>query len=497
MDILSTVANGFSAAGSAQNLIAALVGAFLGTVVGVLPGLGPTAAMSLLLPATFGLEPITAIILLAGIWYGSQYGGSTTSILLNMPGEATSVVTAFDGYRMALKGRAGAALFVSAVGSFLAGLIGLVGLAIAASALSRFALAFGPSEYFAIAVFGMLVLFNVSEGSAYKAALLAVLGMMLGTIGLDSVSGTARFTFGNMHLRDGIDLAAVIMGVYGIAELIEQLSGEAAQPAAVKSIRFRDLYPTRTELGRSIGPMFRGSVVGFVLGLVPGPAGVISTFVSYRLERRLSRRPEEFGHGAIEGVAGPEAANNAVTSASMIPLLSLGLPFSAPAAVLLAGFMVHGVAPGPGLIQNNPDFFWGLIASMVIGNVALLILNLPLVGAFVSILRLPRHYILSVVGLLLLGGAYAASSSTMTLWIAIVSGVAAWAVRPFGFDPAPLVLGLVVGPIIERSLRQSLALSGGDVSALVLQPLFGTLMLIAIVIVVVGVLRGARCRSTP
>ncbi|MBI4189543.1 MAG: tripartite tricarboxylate transporter permease [Betaproteobacteria bacterium] len=485
-DILAQLGHGFAVASTLKNLLMALAGAFLGTVVGVLPGLGPTAAMSLLLPLSFTLDPIGAVILLAGVWYGSQYGGSTTAILLNMPGEATSVVTAYDGYQMALKGRAGAALFVAATGSFVASVAGLVGLAVAAPALASFALKFGPPEYFALALLGFIVLFNVTGGPLYKSALMAALGMMVSCVGLDKMSGTPRFTFGSTAMMDGIDLAAIVMGVYGISEVMEQLSARAVKASDIARVKLRDLYPTRAELRRSVAPIARGSLVGFLVGLVPGPAGVISTFLSYRLEKRVSRHPEEFGHGAIEGVAGPEAANNAVTSASLIPLLSLGLPFSAPAAVLLTGFMIHGVTPGPMLIQNSPDLFWGLVASMVIGNIALLVLNLPLVGVFASLIAIPKQYLVSVVCLMLLAGAYAATGGMVTVWVAAVSGVLAWWLRPYGYDPAPFVLGLVLGPLVERSLRRSLAMYDGDITMFAHNPLAAAMLTLSALVLLVG-----------
>jgi len=502
-ELLDQLGHGFSVASSFKNLMLALAGAFLGTVVGVLPGLGPTAAMSLLLPLTFTLDPLGAVILLAGIWYGSQYGGSTTAILLNMPGEATSVVTAYDGYQMALKGRAGAALFVAATGSFFASIVGLVGLALAAPPLADLALRFGPPEYFALAVLGLVVLFNVTGGSLHKSAIMAAFGMMVSCVGLDSLSGTPRFTFGSAHMLDGFHLAAIIMGVYGISEVMEQLSSRVVKSKDIARVRLRDLYPRMDELRRSLAPIARGSAVGFVIGLVPGPAGVISTFLSYRLERRLSRHPEEFGKGAIEGVAGPEAANNAVTSSSLIPLLSLGLPFSAPAAVLLTGFMIHGMSPGPMLISNSPDLFWGLVASMVIGNIALLVLNLPLVGVFASMIAIPKHYLISAVCLLLLAGAYAASGSMFTVWVAVISGAAAWWLRPYGYDPAPFVLGMVLGPLVEKSLRRSLAMYDGDITQFAYNPLAGGMLALtalillgALVLRIVRAARAARALRT-
>jgi putative tricarboxylic transport membrane protein len=479
MDLLEQLAHGFAVAGALRHLLLALLGALLGTVVGVLPGLGPTAAMSLLLPLTFTLEPLGAVILLAGIWYGSQYGGSTTAILLNMPGEATSVVTAYDGHQMARNGRAGAALFVAAAGSFFASIAGLAGLALAAPALADLALRFGPPEYFALALLGLVVLFNVTSGPLHKSALMAALGMMVAGVGLDKMSGTPRFTFGHVPLMDGIDLAAIVMGVYGISEVMAQLSARTVHSSDVARVRLRDLYPTGTELRRSLAPIGRGSLVGFVIGLVPGPAGVISTFLSYRLEKRLSRHPEQFGRGAIEGVAGPEAANNAVTSASLIPLLSLGLPFSAPAAILLTGFVIHGITPGPMFISGSAEMFWGLVAAMVIGNVALLVLNLPLVGVFASLIAVPRQYLVPVVCLMLLAGAYAAAGSVLTVWIAVVSGLLAWWLRPLGYDPAPFVLGLVLGPLVERSLRRSLAMFDGDLALFARHPIAASMLALA------------------
>jgi putative tricarboxylic transport membrane protein len=468
---------GFGVALAPANLIACFAGVVIGTIVGMLPGIGPVGAMALLLPSTFVLPPATALIMLAGIYYGSMYGGSTTSILVNVPGEAGSVVTAIDGYQMARKGRAGAALAVAAVGSFIAGTLGVIGVMLFASWLADAALQFGPPEYFALAVTGLAVLSRLSGGSVLMAFVMVGLGLAIGTVGMEPISGVRRFTFGSVQLSQGLELVPIIMGLYGVAEVLV-LAEEGLRRASIPRVRLREMFPTREEWRRSAWPIGRGSAVGFLAGLIPGPATVLSTFIAYSMERRLSKTPERFGTGAIEGVAGPEAANNGATAGAMVPLLSLGIPFSPATAVLLGALVIHGLQPGPLLMSGRPDVFWGVVASMYIGNVMLLILNLPLVGVFVSILRTPQHVLSTFVLLLCLVGAYSLSNSLLDLWVLTVMGVAGFVFRKLAIDPAPLIVAVVLGPMMEKTLRQTLFMAHGDWRLLVFRPL--SLVLFAI-----------------
>jgi putative tricarboxylic transport membrane protein len=474
---------GFSVALMPANLLACFLGVLVGTIVGILPGIGPVGAMALLLPSTFALQPATALIMLAGIYYGAMYGGSTTSILVNVPGEAGSVVTALDGYQMTRKGRAGAALAVAAAGSFIAGSLGVVGIMLAASWLADQALRFGPPEYFALALTGLLLLSRLSGGKVMHAFVLVAIGLALGTVGMDSISAVRRFTFGSTQLSQGVELVPVIMGLYGVAEVM--LIAEAGlRKAHVATVRLRELLPTRAEWKQSAMPIARGSVVGFVTGLIPGPAAVLSTFISYTIERRLSRTPERFGQGAIEGVAGPEAANNGATAGAMVPLLSLGIPFSPATAILLGALTITGIQPGPLLISQRPEVFWGVVASMYVGNFILLILNLPLVGLFVSVLRLPQHVLATLVLLLCLVGAYSLNNSQLDLWVLVAFGIFGYGLRKLAIDPSPLVVALVLGPLMEKTLRQALFLERGNVLALAARPLTAALLVLGAVVLI-------------
>jgi len=467
-----------------RNLLAVGIGCFVGTIVGVLPGIGPTGTMALLLPLTFALGPTAGMIMLAGIWYGAQYGGSTTSILVNVPGEAASVVTCLDGHQMARKGKAGAALAVAAIGSFVAGTIGVLGLTLFAPPLANAALDFGPPEFFWIGLLGLLLLSNLSGKSTVKALLMATLGVMLATVGMDPISGRPRFSMGSSSLFGGFEFVPVTMGLFGVAEILSSCA-ERLESWEVLKVRFRDLYPNREDLRRSLAPMLRGGVVGFLVGLIPGPAAVMSSFVSYAVERKISRHPEEFGRGAIEGVAGPESANNAATAGGLVPLLALGLPFAPPTAVLLGGLMIHGVVPGPLLIQEHPELFWGVIASMYIGNTILLILNLPLVGVFASITRLRPAIVLPVVLALCVIGAYGVNNSMYDVWVMLVFGILGFFMRRFEFEPAPVVLGLVLGRMLENSLRQSMVIMEGNIWGFWSRPLSATLIILAILALLV------------
>lgn len=474
---------GFSVALAPANLLASLAGVAIGTLVGVLPGIGPVGAMALLLPSTFALAPTTALIMLAGIYYGSMYGGSTTSILVNVPGEAASVVTAIDGYQMARKGRAGAALAVSAVGSFVAGTLGVAGLILFAAILAEAALRFGPPEYFALTITGLTVLSRLTGGSLAKSFLMVGLGLALGSVGMEPISGVSRFTFGSVRLSQGVELVPVAMGLFGIAEVLALAERHAVLPRAI-SVRLRELLPTRGEWRRATAPIFRGSILGFLVGLIPGPAAVLSTFLSYAVERKVSRRPEQFGQGAIEGVAGPEAANNGATAGALVPLLALGIPFAPATAVLLGALVIHGIQPGPLLMTERPELFWGVVASLYIGNALLLILNLPLIGLFVSVLRLPQWLLLSLVVLLCLVGTYSVNNSLLDLWVLVVMGLLGYFFRKLDFDPALVILALVLGPMVEKTFRQTLFMARGDWAAVLSRPLTVALLLAGLLIVV-------------
>ena len=483
MDSLQGLAYGFGVAFSGPNLLACFFGVLIGTVVGVLPGIGPLGAMALLFPTTYALEPTTSVIMLAGIFYGAMYGGSTTSILLNVPGESASVVTAIDGYQMARKGRAGAALAISAVGSFVAGTLGVVGLMFFAPILAKAALAFGPPEYFALMLVGLIFLSQLGGGSAIKSFLMVGFGLLLGIVGMDSISGVTRFTFGQLELGQGVELVPVAMGLYGVGEILiiaEQITG---LPDLIK-VKLRDLFPTVSEWKRAFPPIFRGAGVGFFIGLIPGPAAILSTFASYALEKKISRHPQEFGKGAVEGVAGPESANNSATAGLMVPMLALGVPFAPVPAMLLGALIIHGIQPGPLLVTQRPDIFWGVVASMYIGNVLLLILNLPLVGVFASILRVPQHILSTFILLLCLVGTYSVNNSILDLYVLVGMGVVGYILRKLKFDMAPLILALVLGPMLEKNLRQSLYMVSGDVWAMVSRPITGALLLIALAVIV-------------
>ena len=500
MGPLEGLAYGFAVALTPTNLFACFIGVLVGTIVGILPGIGPVGAMALLLPSTFALQPATALIMLAGIYYGAMYGGSTTSILVNVPGEAGSVVTAIDGYQMTKNGRAGAALAVSAVGSFIAGSVGVVGIVLASSWLADQALRFGPPEYFAMAVAGLLLLSRLSGGSVMHAFVMVAIGLALGTVGMDSLSAVRRFTFGSTQLSQGVELVPVIMGLYGVAEVM--LIAEAGlRKAHIAAVRLRELLPTRTEWKQSAWPIARGSVVGFLTGLIPGPTTVLATFISYTLERKISKTPERFGRGAIEGVAGPEAANNGATAGAMVPLLSLGIPFSPATAILLGALIITGIQPGPLLISQRPEVFWGVVASMYVGNFILLILNLPLVGLFVSVLRMPQHVLATLVLLLCLVGAYSLNNSLLDLWVLVAFGMFGYGLRKLAIDPSPLIVAMVLGPLMEKTLRQALFMERGNVLALIGRPLTAALLVIGVAALVapplVRWLRGRRAAGTP
>jgi putative tricarboxylic transport membrane protein len=478
LETLHNLAVGFSVALSPSVMLYAFVGCLIGTLVGVLPGVGPLAGISLLLPATFGMDATRAIVMLAGIYYGAMYGGSTTSILMRIPGEAASVMTCIDGYAMARKGRAGAALAIAAVGSYVAGTVSVIGLMLLAPPLAAFALRFGPPEYFALLLFGLLVLAYMSSGSMLKSLAMAALGLLLGMVGIDQMSGYFRFAYGVVELGDGLGVVPVAVGLFGLAEILAT-AGQKVPPKVIEP-RLRELLPSRTEWREAAAPIGRGTVLGFLVGIIPGSAHIISSFVSYALEKKLSKRPEAFGHGAVAGVAGPESANNAATSGAFVPMLALGVPSGPIPAVMLAAMMVHGVSPGPLLIRQQPELFWGFIASMYVGNIVLLVLNLPLVGIFVNLLRVPYPYLYPAILTFSVLGVYAVNGSVVDVWIMLGMGVLGYVLRKLSFETAPIVLGVVLAPMIELALRQSLAMSDGHYAIFFQRPIAATLLVVGL-----------------
>ena len=475
--ILDSLALGFSVAFRPDVLLYAFLGCLAGTLVGMLPGIGPLAGISILLPVTFGLDATKAIIMLAGIYYGSQYGGSTTSILMRIPGESSSVMTCIDGYAMAQKGRGGAALCIAAVGSFIAGTFGVVVLTIVAPPLASFALRFGPPEYTALLVLGLVFLAYMSSTSLLRTLLMAATGLLLGCIGIDVMTGHFRYSFDIKELGDGIGIVPVAVGLFGLGEILSTPSKSVIQK--VVSPRLRELLPTRLEWRQSAMPIARGSVLGFLVGIVPGSAHIIASFLSYAVEKRLSSTPEEFGKGAVAGVAGPESANNAASTGAFVPMLALGLPTGPVTAVLMAALLIQGVPPGPQLVNEHPDVFWGFVASMYVGNLMLLALNLPLVSVFVNILKIPYAYLYPIIIMFCIIGVYEVNHSIVDVWIMLIMGVVGYALRKFDFDPAPLVLGLVIAPTFELSLRQSLIMSNGNWLIFFSRPIAAALFAVA------------------
>jgi putative tricarboxylic transport membrane protein len=493
MDLLSQVANGFAVALTPINLLYCFIGVFIGTLVGVLPGIGPISAMSLLLPVTLSGTPESGIIMMAGIYYGSMYGGSTTSILVNIPGEATSVVTCLDGHEMAKQGRAGPALGMAAIASFIAGTIAVVGLMIIAPYLAHFAVAFGPAEMFSLMVLGLVIVTFLTQGSMLKSLLMASAGIVLGLVGLDSITAQPRLTFDRLELYDGIGLVPVVMGLFGVAEVLSNI--EQGIKRTVSNADIGSKLPTRDDWKRSKGPIGRGTVLGFFLGIIPGGGAVIAAFASYALEKRLSKTPERFGKGAIEGVAGPEAANNSAAGGAFIPLLTLGIPPNVVMALLLGAFVIHNIQPGPLLMVQRPDLFWGVITSMYIGNVMLLVLNLPLIGIWVQLLRLPYNILFPMILLFTVIGVFASSNNVFDLYVMIAFGLIGYLMRKLGYEAAPLVLAFVLGSIMENKLRTALIISAGDLTTFFTKPISAVCLSVAAIMLLmplIPVLRKKR-----
>lgn len=472
---------GFSVSLEPMNLFYCFVGILLGQVVGVLPGLGSAATIALLLPITYYIPPTSAIIMLAGIWYGSMYGGSITSILLRVPGEGTSVMTCLDGYEMARQGRAGPALGIAAFGSFIAGTVGVLGLMFLAPPLAEFALAFGPAEYFALMVLGLTLVSYLASKSVPKALCMAVVGLLLGTVGIDPVRSTERFSFGSLTLQGGIELIPMVIGLFGMAEVFLMLERRMRLEDVVQAPSgLMNLLPTRQDWRKSAGAISRGTFVGFLVGTLPGAGATIASFIAYSVEKRRSRQPERFGAGAIEGVAAPEAANNSATAAGFIPLLTLGIPGNVVTALMLGAFLLHGITPGPTLLAQKPEMFWGVVTSMYVGNLMLLVLNIPLIGLFTRVTRIPPSILASLIILFCLAGAYSVNNNPIDILVMVASGVVGYLMTKFGYDAAPLVLGFVLGPMLEIALRQSLILSDGSFAIFFSRPIAGLLLGLAL-----------------
>jgi len=481
MEILNNIFYGFSVAFIPANILYCFIGVFIGTLIGVLPGIGPVGAMSILLPVTAQIPPISSIIMLAGIYYGSMYGGSTTSILVNIPGEAASVVTCLDGYQMAKQGRAGPALGIAAFGSFIAGTLSVVGLAFLAPPLGEWALKFGPPEYFSVMVLGMTMLIYLASGSIPKAMMMALVGVLVASVGMDATSATQRFTLGILELNDGIGLIPLAMGLFGISEVL--INVEQGLRRELAKERIKGLLPTRQDWKDSTAPIARGSLLGFLFGILPGGGGVTSSFISYAVEKRVSRHPEKFGKGAIEGVAGPESANNAATGGGFVPLLTLGIPSNPAMAMLLGALLIHGMQPGPLLMQKQPDLFWGVVTSMYVGNGMLLLLNLPMIGIWVQVLKIPYQILFPLILLFCLIGAYSINNSVADVLIMIFFGIVGYLMRKFEYEGAPLILAYVLGPMLEISLRQSLTISSGSFAIFFTRPIAAGGMLLAILLI--------------
>lgn len=490
MDLLASLSLGFSVALDPVNILYCFIGVLLGTLVGVLPGIGPTATIAMLLPITFTLGPSTALIMLAGIYYGAQYGGSTTAILINLPGESSSAVTAIDGYQMSKKGRAGPALAMAALGSFFAGTIGTLLLAFFAPPLARAALNFGAPEYFALIVLGLLVSIALAHGSIIKALAMIVLGLLIGMVGQDIYTGLPRFTFGVRELFSGINFVSVAVGIFGVAEILRNLENEQSRDVLVKSVK--NIWPRRDDFKRSFGPVLRGTALGSVLGVLPGGGHILASFASYSAEKRLSKHPQEFGQGAIEGVAGPESANNAAAQTSFIPLMTLGIPAHPVMALMVGAFILQGITPGPNVINDQPALFWGIIASMWVGNVMLLMLNLPLLGLWVKLLSVPYRALFPAIVLFASIGCYSINQNIYDVFAIAFFGIVGYVLIRWKCEPAPLLLGFVLGPLLEEHLRRAMIISRGDPMIFVTRPISATLLALALIAIVIAVLPAVR-----
>lgn len=489
-NLVGNLALGMSVALSVKNVFLCFVGCMIGTLIGVLPGVGPIATITMLLPITFGIDPTGALIMLAGIYYGAQYGGSTTSILVNIPGEATSVVTCLDGHQMAKQGRAGVALGIAAIGSFIAGCVSTVIIAALAAPLTSMALLFGPADYFSLMVLGLMFAVVLARGSVPKAVAIILVGILLSTVGTDLESGEERLTFGWTEISDGLDVAVIAMGMFGFAEILRNL--ETTQARDIVRGTIGNLLPNRKDFGQSAGPIVRGTLVGSLLGLLPGNGAVLGPFASYTLEKKLAEDPSRFGRGAIEGVAGPESANNAGAQTAFIPLLTLGIPPNAVMALMVGAMTIHGIVPGPQIMTKQPNLFWGMIASMWIGNLMLLVINLPLIGLWVRLLKVPYRLLFPSIILMCCIGIYSVNNSPTDVIMTAGFGLFGYAVSKYGFEPAPLLLAFVLGRLMEEKLRQALVISRGSFWTFVDRPLSAGLLLLSLVLVTIAILPSIR-----
>jgi len=481
---------GFSVALSLQNVGLAFIGCLVGTLIGVLPGVGPIATIAMLLPITFGLDPVGALIMLAGIYYGAQYGGSTTAILVNIPGEATSVVTTLDGHQMARQGRAGIALGIAAIGSFFAGTVATLLIAALGAPLTGLALIFGPAEYFSLMVMGLIFAVVLARGSILKAVAMILVGVLLSTVGTDLETGQERMTFGLPFLSDGIDFAVLAMGLFGIAEILRNLDHTETRDVVRQAIG--RLLPNKDDFRQSVGPVLRGTALGATLGILPGNGAVLGPFAAYTLEKKIARDPSRFGRGAIEGVAGPEAANNAGAQTSFIPLLTLGIPPNAVMALMVGAMTIHGIVPGPQVMTKNPNLFWGMIASMWLGNLMLLIINLPLVGLWVRLLKVPYRLMFPAILMFCCIGIYSINSLPTDVMFIAFFGLVGYALIKFGFEPAPLLLGFVLGRLMEENLRRALIIARGELTTFIERPISGFLLAAAAILLVIALLPTVR-----
>ena len=494
MDLFANLATGFSVALTFGNVLYCLLGVAIGTLIGVLPGIGPVATMAMLLPLTSTLPPTSALIMLAGIYYGAQYGGSTTAILINLPGESSSAVTTIDGYQMARRGRAGPALAASAIGSFVAGTIATLMIALFAPPLTSIALSFGPPEYFSLMVFGLITSVALASGSLLKALGMIVFGLLLGLVGTDLYTGAPRFTFGSFNLADGIDFAAVAVGIFGIGEILRNLENETSRDAVIRDIT--GLWPTRDDLRRMVKPILRGTFIGAALGILPGGGALLSAFAAYTIEKKFSPNGKEFGKGAIEGVAAPESANNAGAQTSFIPMLTLGIPSNPVMALMIGAMIIQGIAPGPNIATEKPELFWGVIASMWVGNAMLILLNLPLIGIWVRLLTVPYFVLFPAIVVFCAIGIYSLDNNAFDLFQVTAFGLLGYILVKLDCEPAPLVLGFVLGPMIEEHFRRSMIISLGDPSVFVTRPISaGLLVMAAIALVIVSLPAIARKRK--
>ena len=490
MELLANLELGFATALHPYNILYCFVGVLLGTMVGVLPGIGPTATIAMLLPITFNFEPVTALIMLAGIYYGAQYGGSTTAILINLPGESSSAVTAIDGYQMARQGRAGPALATAALGSFFAGTVATFVLVLFAPPLADMALEFGPPEYFSLIVLGLIASIALAHGSIIKALAMIVLGLLFGMVGQDIYTGTPRFTFGQRELYSGINFVSVAVGIFGVAEILRNLEDEKTRTVLIKKVT--NLWLTRDDFRRIVGPVLRGTALGSILGILPGGGHILASFASYSIEKRSSRRPEMFGKGAIEGVAGPESANNAAAQTSFIPLLTLGLRAHPVMALMVGAFIIQGITPGPNVIVDEPALFWGLIVSMWVGNLLLVLLNLPLIGIWVRMLTIPYNVLFPAIIAFACIGCYSLNLNAYHVYAIAVFGILGYVLVKLGCEPAPLLLGFVLGPLLEEHLRRAMIISRGDATIFLTRPISLGLLIAAVAVLVVTLMPSIR-----